>query len=490
MTSRWLRFGLFFLLVVALAAFMLPQWRNPSAQAASDDDYNRTRLLIEVMEQIQKKYVEKKTPDELLTEAVKGMVSSLDPHSAYLTPEEYKELQIETKGSFSGVGIVITMRDGTLTVVSPIEGTPAYKAGVEAGDRIIKIDGKLTKGMTLMDAVKAIRGPKGSKVTLTILRDGLGKLKDIAIVRDVIPIKSVRYYLLGDGYGLIRLASFQENTTDDLIQGLNKLQEQKVPLKGLIIDLRTNPGGLLTEAVNVADQFLDSGLIVSTRGRAPGQEMVFKATPRMTAGDYPIIVLVNQGSASASEIVAGALQDHRRALILGTTTFGKGSVQTIMPLDDKGALKLTTARYYTPNGRAIQAKGITPDLVVPFKAPAPTKAKKPEKSQVLREKDLQGAMPPEDDARVLEGDQAEPKPESKAKPPEQGKDEPKGEPQGEPQKDAKAKKDKQDKLHYPKDRLDKDNQMIRALDLLKAWQVFSRQEPPVPVKEPGKAVNQ
>ncbi|MFH2128417.1 MAG: S41 family peptidase, partial [Pseudomonadota bacterium] len=250
MPGRTLRHGLFLLAIMAVLSFYLPQFQHQSAQAASDADYSRMRLLTEVMEQVQKKYVEKKTPDELLTEAVKGMVSSLDPHSAYMTPEEYKELQVETKGTFSGVGIVITTKDGILTVVSPIEGTPAFKAGVEAGDRIMKINGKLTKGMTLMDAVKNIRGPKGSKVVLTVLREGANNLKDIEIVRDMIPIKSVRYYLLEDGYGLIRLANFQENTTDELVKGLNELQSQKVPLKGLIIDLRTNPGGLLTEAVN------------------------------------------------------------------------------------------------------------------------------------------------------------------------------------------------------------------------------------------------
>ncbi len=464
MPGRALRYSLFLLAILAMFTLLLPQLRQQPAQAASDADYGRMRLLTEVMEQIQKKYVEKKTPDELLTEAVKGMVSSLDPHSAYLTPEEYKELQIETKGSFSGVGIVITTKDGILTVVSPIEDTPAYKAGVEAGDRIMKIDGKLTKGMTIMDAVKNIRGPKGSKVVLTILREGQSNLKDIDIVRDTIPIKSVRAFILEDGYGLIRLANFQENTTDELVEGLNKLQSQKVPLKGLIIDLRTNPGGLLTEAVNVTDQFLDHGLIVSTRGRAPGQEMVFRATPRMTAGNYPIIVLVNQGSASASEIVAGALQDHKRALLLGTQTFGKGSVQTILPLDDKGALKLTTARYYTPSGRSIQAKGITPDLVVPFKAPAP--APKTDKGgQGLSEKDLQGAIAPE-------GEDS-PSPPAPAVQP-QGKDK-------EPGKDVKEK----DKLYYPKKRLEQDNQMVRALDLLKAWQVFSARDLPIKGKDAG-----
>ncbi|RJX28118.1 MAG: S41 family peptidase [Desulfarculus sp.] len=452
MRGRTLRLTLVVLALAGVLSLVLPQLTHLPARAAGDDEYRRMRLLTEVLHQIQKKYVEDKKADELLVQAVKGMVSSLDPHSAYLTPQEYKELQIETKGQFSGVGIVITMRDGILTVVSPIEGTPAYKAGVEAADRIIKINGKLTKGMTLMDAVKAIRGPKGSKVTLTILREGLGKLKDIDIMRDVIPLKSVRYYRLEPGYGLVRVTNFQEDTTEDLIKALKELQSQKPPLKGLILDLRTNPGGLLTEAVNVADLFLKEGVIVSTKGREPEQEMTFKATRRTVAGDYPLIVLVNQGSASASEIVAGALQDHKRAVLLGMPTFGKGSVQTILPLEDLGALKLTTARYYTPSGKAIQAKGIKPDVEVPWVEPP--KAKKvadQSRPQSLREKDLPGAMPAEE----VTAPAAEPA--VKAKPPKDGKP---------------------NDIQYPKDRLTRDNQMMRALDLLKALQVFAGQTPP------------
>ena len=432
--------------VVALTAVAISVVTiQPGARAASDEEYRRMRIFTEVLSEIQRKYVEEKSSDALITEAIKGMVSSLDPHSAYLTPDEYKDLQVETKGSFSGVGIEITMRDGVLTVVSPIEGTPADNAGVKAGDRIIKIDGKLTKGMSLMDAVKAIRGKKGSKVVLTMLREGAGKLLDISIVRDMIPLRSVRYYLLEDGYGYIRLSNFQEDTSEDLIKALNALQSQKKPLKGLVLDLRNDPGGLLQEAISVADQFLNNGVIVSTKGRLPSQDMVFKATPNVSAGNYPIICLINNGSASASEIVAGALQDHNRAVILGTASFGKGSVQTIIPLEDKGALRLTTARYYTPSGRAIQAKGIEPDVVVAFE-PQEEKEEKEKRPQGIREKDLTGAMPAEEDKGAQKAD--DPK--------------------------AKDEKNGKDKLYMPEDRLKRDNQLTRALDLLKAWKVFEK----------------
>ncbi|ADK85136.1 carboxyl-terminal protease [Desulfarculus baarsii DSM 2075] len=423
--------------IVGLAMLLAPYLPTPQSNAASDDEYQQMRLLTEVLEEIKQKYVEEKTSKDLIQRAIKGMVDNLDPHSSYMSPEEFKDLQIETKGSFYGVGIEITSKDGVLTVVSPIEDTPAYKAGVKAGDRIIKIDGKLTKGMTTMDAVKSIRGAQGSKVVLTVMRDDAPQLIDIAITRDLIPLHSVRYNLLEDGYGYIRISNFQETTTRDLIEALQTLQSQKTPLRGLVLDLRNDPGGLLQEAVTAADQFLSGGVIVSTKGRNKNQDMVFNATPTVTAGDYPIIVLINQGSASASEILAGALQDHKRAMVVGSPSFGKGSVQTIIPLGDNGALRLTTARYYTPNGRSIQAKGIEPDLVVPFDPPEEEAKDKPAaKDQSIREKDLTGAIAAEGDA-------------------------------------AKADKKSDSKLYYAKDKLDKDNQLRRALDLLKAWQVFA-----------------
>ncbi len=453
MRSRYLKTVLLSIGLAALLALAMPHLPQPPAQAAGDADYQRMRVFTEVLTEIENKYVEKKSQEELITEALKGMVSSLDPHSSYLSPEEFRDLQIETKGSFTGVGIEITQKDGVLTVVSPIEGTPAFKAGVQAGDRIIKIDGKLTKGMTLMDAVKLIRGPRGSKVGLTVLREGASKLLDYAIVREIIPLHSVRSNLLEDGYGYVRIASFQEDTTQDLVKALRNLQSQKLPLKGLVLDLRNNPGGLLQEAVSVSDQFLRGGVIVSTKGRQANQQMTYSARKETTAGDYPVVVLVNNGSASASEIVAGALQDHKRAILLGAATFGKGSVQTIIPLDDKGALRLTTARYYTPSGRSIQAKGIEPDLVVPFEPPA--KEKKEDKtSQAIREKDLTGVLPAEEAAPATES----------AAPPAPA----------EPAKDAKDKNGEgENKLYMAADRLNSDNQLVRALDLLKAWQVFS-----------------
>ncbi len=436
-----MRKKLLILVSLAVLAFLtVPLVRQGVAQPQLDQELKELRFFADVLAEIKAKYVEKKTSQDLLQSAIKGMVSGLDPHSAYLTPAEYKDLQIETRGKFSGVGIQITLRNNVLTVISPIEGTPAFKAGVKAGDRIIKIDGKLTKGMSMAEAVKSIRGPKGTKVVLTVLRKGESKLRDIAIIRGIISLKSVRYSLLEDGYGYVRVSTFREDTTSELRKALVVLQGQPVSLKGLVLDLRNDPGGLLQQAVNVADLFLDQGLVVvSTRGRERSREMVFRSTRQPVVGKYPLIVLVNHGTASASEIVAGALQDHRRAVILGTRTFGKASVQTIIPLSSRGALRLTTARYYTPKGRAIQVKGITPDLVVPFRPPA-KESKESKGSKPIREGDLPGAM----DA-------------------DQDKEKEKGKP--------KAKKD--DKLYFPAERLQADNQLTRALDLLKAWQVFS-----------------
>lgn len=349
--------------------------------ATEDDTYSKIKILGLVLHEIQQKYVEDQTSKDLIYGAIKGMVGTLDPHSSFLTPDEFKQFQLETRGSFTGVGIEITLKDGVLTVVSPIEDTPAFRAGIQAGDQIVKIDGKATKDMTLLDAVRLIRGPTGSTVVLTIAREGQKEPKDISIVRGLIPLRSVRFESLDPPFGYIRISNFQADTADSVRNALLELQKGPKPIKGLIMDLRNNPGGLLDQSVRVSDLFLKGGLIVSTKGKMEEQNMDFSANRDVAAKDYPMIVLVNEGSASASEIVAGALQDQRRALILGAKTFGKGSVQTIIPLPDGSGLRLTTARYYTPSGRSIQATGIEPDVVVPSRLPA--------KAKIVREKDLE-----------------------------------------------------------------------------------------------------
>ncbi len=334
----------------------------PSYSPASDV---HLQVFAQALDLIEQNYVERKPVKDLIYGAIQGTVGTLDPHSSFLTPEEFRELQIETKGKFSGIGIEIALKDRILTVVSPIEGTPAFRAGLEAGDQILKINGTSTKNMTLMDAVKLIRGPKGSKVTLTINRQGFPQPKDFAIVREIIPIISVKARMLDGGYGYIRVVNFQDQTDRDLKMYLKKMQQRQVPFKGLILDLRNDPGGLLEQAIQVADEFLDSGLIVYTQGRSPQQNMRFYARQGQPGEPrFPMIVLINEGSASASEIVAGALKDQKRALTMGSKSFGKGSVQTIIPLEDGSALRLTTALYYTPSGQTIQEKGIIPDVVV------------------------------------------------------------------------------------------------------------------------------
>ncbi len=335
-------------------------YRNLSAKGA--ETYKGLKLFSDVIELVENNYVDSVNSKDLIDKAIQGMVSGLDPHSAFLSPDDFKELQIDTQGEFTGIGVSITLKDGFVTVISPIEGTPAYKAGIKAGDRIIKVNGKPTRD--LREAVKRIRGPKGTEVTVTIAREESKNPIDFKIIRDVIPVESVKAVELRPGYGYVWVTNFRENTTEDLVAALDKLNSGKVPLKGLILDLRDDPGGLLDQAIQVSDLFLDKGIILSIRGREEKNNQVFKATPNQTKRAYPIVVLINGGTASASEIVAGALQDQKRALIMGTTSFGKGSVQSVERLRDGYALKLTIARYYTPSGRSIQAKGIVPDIIV------------------------------------------------------------------------------------------------------------------------------
>jgi len=425
-----------FLLCLAAGVIIFVNGSPRPVTAGTGEVYKSVELFTEVLRQIEKSYVEPQDTEKLIQGAIKGMVQSLDPHSSFLTREEHQELLIETKGSFSGVGIEITIRDNFLTVVSPIEGTPAYKAGIQAGDKIIKIDGKLTADMTLPEAVKGIRGEKGTKVNLTIMREGADKPLEFTVTRDLIPIKSVRSFLLTPDIAYVRISNFQSKTSRDLSTALETI-ETKAGLRGLVLDLRNNPGGLLSQAIEVSDLFIDSGVIVSTKGRDSSQDLHATAHQERSERDYPIIVLVNGGSASAAEIVAGALQDNRRAVVLGTKTFGKGSVQTIIPLSDGSGLRLTTAVYYTPNGRSIQASGISPDIEMKF-TPASEEAK--EQGGVIREKDLKGHMHND------QGKEAAPEKTDEEK---------------ETEKRA-------------KELIENDNQVRGALQLLQSWNIFSQ----------------
>jgi len=393
------------LLVVTISIlFTIGSGYDRELSASTDDTYKSLKIFSDVIEQLEKNYVEPVDTKELVQKAIQGMVHGLDPHSTYLLPEDYELLQDDTKGEFSGVGIVINMEKGLLTVVSPIEGTPAHKAGIKAGDVIIKVDGKSTKDMTISEAVKAIKGPIGSSVRLTIARKHARKPIDIDVTRNVIPIESVRYIMLKPGYGYIRIYNFTEKTTDDLKDALESLESEEEKLKGLVIDLRDNPGGLLPQAIGVSDLFLEQGTILSIKGRIEKHSQVYKAHKNETERTYPIMILINGGSASAAEIVAGALQDHKRALVIGVTSFGKGSVQTVRSLRDGSGLKFTIARYYTPSGRSIQAKGIEPDIFLRFQA---RKAIEDEEEPYLKEKDLKNHLKAEPDHKMTEPDEAE-----------------------------------------------------------------------------------
>ena len=349
-----------------------------SARAAVSDTYRELNLFGDVFERVRADYVEKPEDAKLVESAINGMLAGLDPHSSYMDPKSFRDMQVQTRGEFGGLGIEVTMEDGLVKVVAPIDDTPAAKAGVMANDIITQLDGEAVQGLTLNQAVDKMRGPVNTKIKLTIMRKGAEKPIEVTIVRDVIRVKSVRSHSEGEDIGYIRITQFNEQTTDGLKQSINDLNSQlgADKVKGYIVDLRNNPGGLLDQAISVSDTFLDKGEIVSTRGRNAEETQRFNARPGDMAKGKPLIVLINGGSASASEIVAGALQDHRRATLVGTRSFGKGSVQTIIPLGaGNGALRLTTARYYTPSGRSIQAKGITPDIEVLQEVPDDLKAR-------------------------------------------------------------------------------------------------------------------
>lgn len=451
-TGRTKKVALGFLVVAVVLITFISISTQRRCNAQSVNDYEYIGLFTDVMTLVKKNYVEEVDTKKLIYGAINGMLTALDPHSSFMTPETFKDMKIETKGAFGGLGIEISIKDGVLTVISPIEDTPAQRAGIKAGDQILKIDDRFTKDLTITDAVKRMRGLKGTKVVLTIMREGFDRPKEFPLLRDIIQVKSVRSRLIEGGYGYVRVAQFQERTDEDFAKALKSLVEENKgkQLAGLVLDLRNDPGGLLDQAVKVSDHFVESGkLIVYTSGREKESRMQFTASNRTKEPGYPIVVLINAGSASASEIVAGALQDHKRGVVMGTQSFGKGSVQTIIPLSDDSGLRLTTARYYTPMGRSIQAKGITPDIVVEqLELP-----KEPSRREMMfvREKDLDNHF---------EGD---------------GKGERPAEKQEAPKESGEDKGDKK-----TLDPLKVDYQLMRAVDLLKSWEILKGYVPGKP----------
>jgi carboxyl-terminal processing protease len=421
--KRW--FFVTVIFSIALIGIAAGKWAVETVNA--QNGYEELRTFTEVLTLVKKNYVDEVKTKDLVIGAIKGMINSLDPHSSYMTPEALKELQVETKGEFGGLGIHIGIKDGILTVIAPIEDTPAFKAGIKAGDKILKISGESTKNMGLTDAVSKMRGPKGTSIILTIFREGWKETKDFTIVRDIIKIKSVKSKMLQDGIGYIKITQFQESTGPDLSTALEKLSKEG--MTSLIIDLRNDPGGLLNSAVEVAEQFLPPKKLVVYIKSKSGEKTEYFTEGEKPYTDIPMVVLVNQGSASASEIVAGALKDWNRAVIIGVQTFGKGSVQSLIPLSDGSGLRLTTAKYYTPKGTSIQGVGITPDIVVKLEV----KDGK-EQHRVIREKDLEGH---------LKNDQQKEGPEEKEMAP--------------------LEVDEKD-----------DNQLQRAIDTLKTWKVFEK----------------
>jgi carboxyl-terminal processing protease len=429
--------GLVFAFVI-LGLFIVFWNSSDSLVSAKEKNiYKEIKTFNEVLDMVQKNYVDQVDSSSLIQGAINGMIKTLDPHSAFMTPDVYKGLEEETQGHFGGIGIEITLVKDVLTVVSPIEDTPAYKAGVKAGDQIIKIDGKTTKDISMMEAVKKLRGKKGTKVTITITREGTIKPRNIALTRAEIQVQSVKAKIFDNNIGYIRISSFNEKTAADLRKALTDVKVKSNPMQGLVLDLRNDPGGLLNQAIEVSDMFLRSGIIVSTRGRMKSMETKMQARDDGTREvTVPMVVLVNEGTASAAEIVAGALQDNGRALIVGTQTFGKASVQTVIRLEDGSALKLTTARYYTPKGRSIQAEGIKPDLIVKLKKPL-TDTADSQSDEMMREKDLEGhILPAGEEDREIE--------------------------------DRKTDSSKE------MDDLDKDNQVRTAVDILRGWHMMKK----------------
>ena len=438
---------LWLLMVIAVVFWTIGTGFYRDLSAKSDDAYEELKVFSDVIEMIEREYVDEVDTKELIQKAIQGMVHSLDPHSSLLPQEAFEDLQIDTKGKFTGIGIHITMQDGFVTVISPIEDTPAYKAGIKARDRIIKVDGKPTKD--LREAVNMMRGPKGTSVKVTILREGVKQPLEFELVRDVIPIQSVKSIILKPGYAFIRLSNFTGTTTNEMEKALRKLESGKDPIKGLVLDLRNNGGGLLNQSLKVTDLFLDEGKILSIKGRNAKNTKVFNASASNVKRNYPLVVLINGGSASASEIVAGALQDHKRALILGTTSFGKGSVQTVETLRDGSGLKLTIARYYTPSGRSIQATGIEPDIFLKHRILDPEENKGKEEG-LLKEKDLVNHLEAEPNEMLDDKDDSD------------------------KENEEKSRKREVDFRVGPlkPETLQSDNQVMRALEILEGYEIL------------------
>lgn len=448
---KWL--GPAILIVIFFAGFISGDLTASRHAAQANVAYGKLKAFGDVLSTVQASYVEEPNVDELVNGAIKGMLQTLDPHSSYLTPDMLKQVEVETKGVFGGLGIEIGVKDGVLTVIAPIEDTPAFRAGLQAGDKIVRIENESTRDMNVMDAVKRLRGEPGTTVTIWIAREGQAEPRSYTITRDIIKIRSVKSKAMGDGIGYVKLTQFQQDTDGELDKALQALSKEKSGLKGLVLDLRNNPGGLLDQAVKVADKFIESGLIVYTDGRIENQKFKYFARKEKTYTGFPMVVLVNAGSASASEIVAGALQDHGRAILLGAPTFGKGSVQTIIPMEDGSAIRLTTARYYTPNGRSIQAKGIEPDIAVSDGRETPEGHPGP-----LREKDIERHL------RGMGEEKEAPAPAKPMPPSSKGKKEEK--PSG--------KKNGKDLASLEEERKEdaKDPQLERAVELLKGWEIF------------------
>mgnify|MGYP001344998997 FL=1 len=420
----------FFIILLFFLNFLYFAMIEAKAQNNRQETYKQLNLFGDVFQRVQEQYVEEITDKELIESAISGMLQSLDPHSSYLSPEAYKDMQVKTKGAFGGLGIEITMEDGFVKVVSPIDDTPAANAGMKSGDLIIGIDGESIKGLTINEAVSKLRGPVKSKVTITVVREDKDPF-EIEIIRDIIKIRSVKHQIINN-IGYVRLTTFSDTTTSGMEKSVKEIKKELGDkFQGLILDLRNNPGGLLNQSISVTDSFLNQGEIVSTQGRKSDDTSRIFAKKGDIIDGKPLIVLINSGSASASEIVAGALKDHARAIIVGTRSFGKGSVQSIIPLAGNGAMRLTTARYYTPSGVSIQAKGIEPDI----KVEAGITELKKEKLENRREENLRGALDKKDNI-------------------------------------TKTKEDKKSKIS-PIEKLLQDNQISRGVDLIKGIHLFS-----------------